>query len=167
MRYAFLTFLFIISYIIESTVFSFFPVAGVKPDLILIFVVFYALLKGPQEGVLAGLIGGLTEDIFFGHFIGLNAFPMLVTGFLFGLLEKKVYKENFFIPILTVIAATWLNQSLVFLLGLSIEGFPANYVAVFQNVIFPTLIYNSCLSPFIYGKFYKSTQKRFFRQPDY
>lgn len=167
MRYVFLTFVFAISYILESTIFIKFPVAGVKPNLILIFVVFYALLKGPREGALAGLIGGFLQDVLLGNFIGLNLLPMVLTGVLVGFLEKKVYKENFFIPIVSVLAATMIQQSLVYLLGLSIKGFPGNYLAVTIDILLPMAIYNSCLAPFLYGRFFKSAHKGLLRQPDY
>ena len=38
----------------QVTLLNFFPVFGVKPDLVLIIVVFNAFLKGSREGALVG-----------------------------------------------------------------------------------------------------------------
>lgn len=165
MRYFIMTILFLISLILQSTLFSHLTVAGAKPDLVLVFIIFYALLHGPEEGALMGLIGGLLEDLMFGQFIGLNAMAKLTVGYVFGVLERKIYKENLLIPMFGLFAGTFLNESVLYLLQMllymmGIAGETSvSYFAAVRSFIFPTAVYNSCLTPFIYGKFFRSSQK--------
>ncbi len=158
MRYLIMTVLFFISLILQSTLFSHLTVAGVKPDLVLILVIFYALLHGPKEGVFIGLVGGLLQDLMFGQNIGMNALAKLITGYAFGVLERKIYKENLLIPIFALFLGTFLNETVLYFIRLA-KGAPINYFTYVRSVIFSTAIYNSCLAPFIYERLFKSSQK--------
>ncbi len=172
MRYLIMTVVFLVSLILQSTLFSHLTVAGVKPDLVLIFIILYALLHGPKEGVLAGLLGGLLQDLLFGQFIGMNALPKLTVGYMFGVLERKIYKENLLIPMAALFLGTFVNETILYLLRQisylmgKTGGISLNYLVSVKDVIFSTAVYNSCLAPFIYGKFYKSSQKGLLRTID-
>jgi len=165
MRYFIMTVLFLIGLILQSTLFSRLTVAGVKPDLILIFVIFYALLHGSREGALVGLMGGLLQDLLFGQNIGINALSKIVVGYLFGTLEKKIYKENLLIPMVVVFLGTFLNETILYLLRMA-DGPVLNFFTSVKTVIFSVALFNSCLVPFVYGKFYKSSQKGLLRITD-
>ena len=164
MRFILMTFFFIFSLVFESTLFPHLTVAGVKPDFILVLVVFYAMLHGSREGAVIGLIGGLLQDLLIGQFIGLNALAMLLTGLFFGIMEYKVYKESIFIAAITLAVGTFLHETLVWFLGLLI-GFSGNYFMAFKNVILPVVVYNSCLAPFLYGRFYRSSHNGLLKKP--
>jgi rod shape-determining protein MreD len=150
--------IFIISLVLQSTLFSHLAVAGVKPDLPLIIIIFYALFNGSKEGALVGLLGGFLQDLMFGQNLGMNALAKFTVGYLFGSLERKIYKENLFIPMIVVFSGTFLNETILYVLRL-IDGVPLNYLTSLQSVILSTAVYNSCLVPFVYGRFYKSSQK--------
>ncbi|MHB9093642.1 MAG: rod shape-determining protein MreD [Eubacteriales bacterium] len=172
MRYFVMTVLFFIGLVLQATLFSHLTVAGVKPDLVLVLLVFYALLHGPMEGALMGLAGGLLQDLMFGQNIGMNTLAKLVTGYLFGALEKKIYKENVLVPMVVLFLATFLNETVLYILrffshvpGPTGES-SINYLASVKNIFFSTAVYNSCLAPFIYGRFYKSSQKGLLRITD-
>jgi rod shape-determining protein MreD len=150
--------MFFICFILQSTIFSHLTVAGVKPDLVLILIIFYALLHGPKEGMKIGIIGGLMQDLIFGYNIGMNSVAKVIVGFVFGLLERKIYKENLLIPMVALFLGTFLNETILYVLRMGV-GISGSYLASVRNVIFSTAVYNSCLTPFMYGLFYKTSQK--------
>jgi len=164
MRFVLMAFLFIISLVLESTLFSYLTVAGIKPDLVLIMIILYALFHGSREGAIIGLMGGLLQDMLLGQFIGLNALAKLLTGLIFGVLEYKIYKESILIAAMALIFGTWWHETVIWLLGL-FAGFSGNYFTAIINVIFPAIVYNSCLVPFIYGRFYRSSMKGLLQKP--
>ncbi len=172
MRYLVMTAVFLASLILQSTLFSHLTVAGVKPDLVLMFVILYALLHGPKEGLLIGLLGGLLQDFLFGQFVGMNALPKLTVGYMFGILERKIYKENLLIPIAAIFLGTFINETILYLLRQvsyllgHAGGTSLNYLESVRHVILSTAVYNSCLAPLIYTKFYKSSQKGVLRTLD-
>lgn len=148
----------VISLLLQLTVFNFIKVAGVKPDLILVFVIFNALLNGSRDGAVFGLVGGLLQDLITGQFIGLNAISKALTGFLFGLMGKKLYKENIIIPIISLFLGSIFCDFVIYILGYFIS-LNTSLLMVFKGKILPAAIYNACLTPFIYGKFYDSSAK--------
>ncbi|WP_418790745.1 rod shape-determining protein MreD [Phosphitispora sp. TUW77] len=162
MRYLVIAILFLISLILQSTIFSHLTVAGVKPDLVLIMTVFYALLHGSREGAIAGAIGGLLQDLMFGQNVGMNALAKIIVGYVFGSLEKKIYKENILIPMAIIFMSTLMSETVLYLLR-QYEGISGGYFGALRSVIISAAIYNSCLTPFLYGRFYKSSTKGLLR----
>ncbi len=162
LRYLLIIVLFLLGLILQSTIFSHLTVAGVKPDLVLIMTVFYALLHGSREGALAGAIGGLLQDLLFGQYLGMNTLAKVIAGYVFGMLEKKIYKENLLIPMAIIFVATLMHETVLYMLR-QYQGLSAGYFSTLRSVMISAAIYNSCLTPFIYGKFYKSSTKGLLR----
>lgn len=158
MRYLILGFLGFFSLILESTLFNEIMIAGVKPDLILIIVILYAIFNGPKEGALIGLFLGLLEDLFLSKYIGINALTKLVVGFLIGSLEKRIYKENFLVPTVALFFGS-LIYGLLFIIFSNMLGYSLGIVKIIY-VVLPMSIYNTCFAPFVYGSFYKASTKR-------
>ena len=79
--YLVMFFLTILGLVLQSTLLSEYTVAGVKPDLLLILVIFNCIFHGPDQGSLFGFFVGLLEDLYLGHFIGLNALTKGLTSF--------------------------------------------------------------------------------------
>ncbi|MDT3698488.1 MAG: rod shape-determining protein MreD [Thermincola sp.] len=172
MRYFIMIILFLVSLILQSTIFSHLSIAGVKPDLVLVFVVFYALLHGSYEGALVGLMGGLLQDLLFGQELGMNTLAKSVVGYVFGILEKKIYKDNILIPIIALLLGTVLNETILYLLRYFSylirpnDGSVGSYFLAFKGVIIYVAIYNACFAPFIYGRFYRSSYKGWLQKID-
>lgn len=158
MRKIILALMVIVSLILQSTVFNYIKVAGVKPDLVLVIIIFNALINGSKDGAILGFAGGLLQDILIGQFIGLNALSKAATGYIFGFVGKKLYRENIFIPILSLLLGSVFNDLMTYFLGYFVQlNIP--FLKALYDVIIPTAIYNSCLAPFLYGKFYNSSAK--------
>ncbi|HEX3015082.1 MAG TPA: rod shape-determining protein MreD [Desulfobacteria bacterium] len=99
MRYLGIAVLYVLGLVLQSTLFNFLKVGGVKPDLVLLLVIYFAFTNGPVKGALLGLGLGLLEDFFIGYYFGMNALALLVSGFVAGWFETVMYKENIFIAL--------------------------------------------------------------------
>lgn len=164
MRYLIIALSLFGSLILESTLLEELKVAGVKPDLLLIFVVFWALFHGKLEGAKMGFIFGLAEDLFVSKFIGLNVLCKMAVGYLVGMMENKFFKENFLVPVFTLFLAT-ITNNILYLIIVQVTGVDRNIGAFIWDATIPTAIYNACLSFLFYGKFYDLTTKGYLR-PD-
>ena len=158
MRKFILAILIFVSLILQLTVFNYIKVAGVKPDLILAIVIFNALINGSKEGAILGLVAGLAQDMMTGQFYGMNALSKMITGYIFGFAGRKLYRENILIPILCLFFGSVINESILFFLTYFID-LRISLIKAIQDKILPMAIYNSCLAPFIYSKFYDSSAK--------
>jgi len=157
MRYLVLGLLGFISLILQSTIFNELIIAGVKPDLILIIVIFFALFNGPWQGSIVGLGLGFLEDILFAKYIGLNALTKFFIGLIVGLIEKRMYKDNFLVPLICLFLGS-IIYSLLYFICANLTGYPLSFIQLL-HVSLPMAIYNTCFAPFIYGGFYKASTK--------
>lgn len=160
MRYLKLTILILSSLILQSTVFSHLTLAGAKPDIALILIVLYAIIYGSKEGALAGITAGLLQDLMFGQYLGINILTKVTVGYLFGLLERRIYKENLLIPVIVVFVGTLANEVLLYLFRLAIGISTGDFIYI-RGIILYTAVYNGILTLFIYRKLYASSQKGF------
>ncbi len=102
MRVFIISLILIINVILQSTLFSYIEIFGIRPNTSLIIVVTYALLRSDIEGAIVGFFAGLLQDILFGRVIGLYAALGFITGFLCGKPFKDFYRENYLIPMFFV-----------------------------------------------------------------
>jgi len=140
----------VVALLIQLTLINSITILGLKPDLIMIVVVVFSLMKGEKEGTISGFASGLLQDIFSIGLLGINAFAKTVIGFTCGLLKEKVFHEHilFLIPIITFIAS--LIQSILIFLLLRAFGIEYSLAWSLKQVALPEALYSSLLSPFIF-----------------
>lgn len=149
MRLIIIGLIIILNLILQSTVFQWFEIYGVAPNTALILIISFSIYLGKNKGATLGFFVGLLQDIILGRIIGLNALVFMVIGYIVGLMDQKIFKENLLIPFILAAVGTLfyeiINLLLIFLLGYKIELFD-----IIKKMLFIEVLYNSILSPFIY-----------------
>lgn len=148
----------VLAIFIQVTLLNFFPVFGVKPDLLLILVVLNAFQKGYREGALAGFLGGLMVDLAVGSYIGMNALVLMATGYLVGLVESKLYKDSTVIIIVLTVVSSLFAQFLAYIMLYSMGVSISPGVAMFRVGI-PTALYTAVLVPVLSRWFARSSRE--------
>ena len=109
--------IFIIIYLLQANLFSWFNLAGVKPNLFVILVLIIGLFAGKVTGITFGVIIGFVLDLLIGKSIGISATMLGIIGFVGGYLGKNFSKDSR-ITIITMIAiATLLYEIGVIILN--------------------------------------------------
>ena len=85
---------FFIIYFLQVNIFSSFTIAGISPNLFVIYVLFIGLYANQFWGITLGVIFGLIIDLIFGKTIGITAVMLCVIGFLGSYFDKNFSKEN-------------------------------------------------------------------------
>lgn len=85
---------------------------GAHPNLMLVTVVAWGLLRGNRDGLIWALVGGVLLDLFSLAPMGTATLPLLIVMFLVGLLEFTAFRVVIWLPIATVFVATPLYQIL-------------------------------------------------------
>ena len=122
---------------------------NVKPDLMLVTVVCWSVLRGAREGTTWAFVGGLSLDMFSSGPFGLSALALMVISLTASLGELNIFRSHVLLPLVAVIVGT-VAHTAVYLLGLQLWG---NYVAWFdiaRRIMLPTLFVNILLVPLIY-----------------
>lgn len=142
--------------LLQSTIFSTYSIKGTVPDLVLIFVAFYALINGARKGTVYGFLCGLLEDLMLGRFIGMNALAKGLTAYVLGKLQGNVFKENVMVGVLSVIVATCFNTASMFLMSLIFLPVFHIDMGLITGIIYQ-VIYNIALAVPIYLWYYDSS----------
>lgn len=162
MRYVVLFLLPFTAIFFQSTIVNAYSIQNALPDLVLIFVVFYALMNQAGKSAVYGFLCGLLEDLFLGRFIGMNALAKGITGFILGKLQGHVFKENLLVGITAVLLGTIINSLLLFLLSIVVfEVFNINLNLV--TTILLQGLYNVLLSAPFYVWYYNSSRDGWLR----
>ena len=140
----------VVALLIQLTLINSITILGLKPDLIMVVVVVFSLLRGEKEGTISGFASGLLQDIFSTGLLGINALAKTVIGFTCGILKEKIFHEHilFLIPVITFIAS-FMQSILIFLL-LRAFGLEYGLAWSLKQIALPEALYSSLLSPFVF-----------------
>lgn len=149
MRFIVTGLIMIADFILQTTVFDYIEIGGVKPNTFIIILVSFAILDGSLTGAIMGLIGGFAHDIFFSDIIGVNALIYMLLGYSIGFAHEKVYRDSLIVPVIITFISTIALGILTFIYTF-FARFQIEFNVIFINKLFPEAVYNSILSIFIY-----------------
>lgn len=135
--------------VLQTTVVEYIAIQGIKPNLLVIFIISIALLRGSAEGAVVGLAAGMAMDMAAGKIIGLYAFIGLYIGLFIGFMNKKIYRENYLIVLFVTFVFTSVIETLVYFV-INLTNGQIYWLNAFGKFITPTALYNSVLSVVIY-----------------
>ncbi len=144
----------LINFLLQSSILPYISVLGVVPNTALIIIICVALYKGRYYGGFVGLVIGIVQDIVFSPVIGVNAFIYFFAGYLVGLVENKLTKENILIPILfSILGTIYYNFSYYIFMFFLSRDIP--FLSFAKDILIIETIYNGILSIPIYKIFSK------------
>lgn len=154
----------ILNLVFQTTFLQYIRIRGVIPNTSVILIASYALLRGRNEGAVAGLFAGVLHDIFFGASFGYYSFLGLATGYICGIFHQNFYRENYMLPFFVCTLATIIYETLIYLSEFLLNGNLSFFYSLF-NIILPEAVYTAAFSLFIYRllfniNFYLETGER-------
>lgn len=136
--------------LLQATVAPHLTILGARPDLMLLTVVSWSVLRGTREGIVWGFVGGLCLDLFSGAPFGLSALALIAIGFFSGLGETNIYRGHIALPIVAALVAT-LIHGLLYLFLLHIMGRAIAWFDILLGVMLPSTILNGLLIMPVYA----------------
>lgn len=123
-------------------------IGSVKPDILLVATICWALFEGPSRGALFGFWAGLLEDVFSTAVLGVGAFAKTLMGYFAGELRQRVVSKSVIWPMLIIFVGTILHELIKFaawtMVGL--ERKPPFEL----TVIFGLALYNAVITLAVY-----------------
>ncbi len=146
-RWAFI-FVLLVTMLLELAVAPEIALGSVRPDILLVVLVCWALLEGSRSGAILGFWGGLMEGIFTTTALGVTAFIKTVAGYVVGELRRRVVTRTVLWPMAVVFLVSILHEVAKFGLWsmLGLEGRPSFRLGVvagfaLYNSLFTLLVY--------------------------
>lgn len=147
--YISLFFTFILIYILQSNVFTWFNIMGVKPNLFVVLILFCGLFTGKKSGLICGVIFGILIDLFIQTRVIIEPIMLGALGFTSGVLVKNFSKENRLNIMIIVIGATLVYETGVYILQILLNGINLELIA-FIKIVLIEMLYNAMLTIIIY-----------------
>lgn len=132
--------------VFQSTLFHGLALGAVKPDFVMLLVVFFSLYKGSKQGMFYGMVMGLFVDALSGGIIGVNSFVFGCIGFLCGLLDERVYINHFLTKFLVGFSACSFYMIVYYVLALQFFQLPEFFAN--PDIILGTIGYTSICNIF-------------------
>ena len=141
----------IISYVLQTTFSQTMSFGVVAPNLLMIFVCCYALLRGKREGIFVGFFAGMLVDIFFGYYevIGISAFLYMIIGYIVGIFHDILYLQDILIPIVAVAACDFAYNFIYYIITFLLRN-KLDFMHYLKTIILPELVYTVFLAVFVY-----------------
>lgn len=141
---------FLIIYFLQSNFFNWFTIAGIKPNLFIIFTLFISLFAGVKIGTAYGIFFGLFLDIVIGRSLGVSGIMYGIVGLLGGYFDKNFSKDSRITIMLMVIGTTLLYEIgnyIISIMQLSIQI----EILSFIKILLIEVIYNVILTIILYS----------------
>ena len=156
----------LLNFLLQSTILPYIAILGVVPNTTLLIVMSISLFKGKYYGGFTGLIIGLLQDIIFSSVIGINSFIYFFAGYITGMVENKLSRENPFIPILFSLVGTiyynFMYYIFMFFLSTNIP-----FLSFSKSIMLVEILYNIIAAIPIYmifSKMFKEPTIKFARK---
>lgn len=112
-------------YFLQSNLFSWFNIAGVMPNIFIIFVLFIGLFTNRSLGAIYGMVVGMFIDLVIGTKIGVNSVVLGIIGFLAAVFDKNFSKDSRMTIMLMVLVSTILGEVILYII---------NYILLKTNI---------------------------------
>ena len=122
---------------------------GARPDLMLLVVLVWTAVRGLDEGLIWGFIGGLVIDLLSGGALGVQVLSLLAVAFLAG----QGWAEGLGSPLVRMLLLALLcgmAYHLVLLVALAWTGREVDWGFSMLQVAGPSVLLNMVLTPFVW-----------------
>ena len=144
-----LAIIFFVILFLQENIFQTFTIAGIMPNLFVIYILFIGLSANATVGISFGVIGGLIIDLLYSKTVGITALMLCLIGYLGAYFDRNFSKENKITIIIMVALATVVFEVGYYAVSAIILGFKAE-IWYFIKILIIEVIYNILLTIIFY-----------------
>jgi rod shape-determining protein MreD len=135
--------------LIQSSIGPFLTIVGVHPDLVLVAVISWTILRGPAEGLVWAIIGGIGLDLFSGGPFGVMTIALVITSLLASLGYGRAFGGYLILPLALTFPLS-LVYYLSYTLFLSVLNEPIAWLPALTSVVLPASVINIVAMLFLF-----------------
>ena len=148
-RYISMFVLFYICFLLQTTVFTYFKISNVVPNLILLMTSISGFMYGRRMGMFIGLSAGLLTDLLYGEVVGISILIFAVIGYLNGSANKLYIKDDYVIPFTAMAVSDILYGLLFYFCHFLLRG-RFHILSYFRSLMIPEMIYTFFVGIILY-----------------
>ena len=134
---------FIVIYLLQSILFSHFTIAGIMPNMFVIFMMFIGLYMGRT---IYGIMAGILIDFWVGKNIGLTSVALALIGIISGALEKTLSKDSRITVLLMGVICTIIYEIALYFLQFIVLGINVEILNFINRNNIQYIAYNNFIS---------------------
>lgn len=134
-------FVLLVVLVLQATLLYRIEIAGIRPDLLVAFVVYIAWMRGPVAGTLVGFAVGLLQDLDAPGPLGLNAFAKSLVAFLVAKAGFRVHRSNLGVRFAFFFLAMLAHDIVYF--GVATHGEPRAFLTQMLTIALPSALYTT------------------------
>lgn len=139
-RFIVILVLVLFCFVLQSTILHSFALGSITPNLLIVITSSIGFMRGKKEGMITGFVAGLLIDLFFGTYIGFQAFIYMVIGYCNGYFQRLFYDEDIKLPLVLISCSQFTYGLCIFVTGFLLQAkFDFYYYLI--NIILPELVY--------------------------
>ena len=158
MRRIVMAILIVLTAICQFTLFQVFAIASIKPDLLLMLTVCFALMRGRRSGIWTGFFCGLAADLLYPGHPGFYALIYMWMGYLAGGAYRIFYDDDIKTPLMLVGGCSLLTGLYEYVFTYLPRG-RIHILFYLRRIIIPQTIYTLLMTLLFYGLLYKLNRK--------
>jgi rod shape-determining protein MreD len=140
---------FIFIYLLQANFFTWFKIAGVMPNLIVILMLYIGLFMGKKSATTYGIVFGMLVDIFISRKLGITSIMLAAVGIIADLFDKNFSKDNRITVMAMVGISTIIYEIGVYMISYALLNINIETLA-FTKILIIETIYNVILTIIIY-----------------
>ena len=145
-------FILMLLFSIQTTFLELLSLGGIKPDLVLIFVVYCGIHFQKNNGIGMGVLVGFIQDNLSGGLLGINTLSKGLAGLFFSSLKDKIIVEGILPISYFLFAASLIDGMIYFIATTSLMGAQIQIDSLFYHIAFFG-IYNAVAGLFLFHMF--------------
>jgi len=141
--------LILLCFILQCTVLPAISLASIKPNLLIILIVSFALMRGKKEGMFVGFLCGFLVDLFFENRLGFHALMYTYIGYLNGFCCRIFYDDDIKMPILLIAASDFAYNLCLYMTQFLLRG-RIDFFYYLGRVMIPEVLYTAIMTILCY-----------------
>ncbi|MBI3941955.1 MAG: rod shape-determining protein MreD [Chloroflexi bacterium] len=135
--------------LVQTTIATRITLWGVHPDILLMVVVSWSLLRGVGAGITWAFVSGILLDLLSSGSFGIITIAMVSAAYLTGVGEGNLFREAFLLPFIACLIASLVYYFVILIMTLALSR--ANLAGIGTiNVIAIATLFNVALMPVAY-----------------
>lgn len=140
---------FVFIYLLQANLFTWFKIAGVMPNLLVILMLYIGLFMGRNSSIAYGAIFGILVDIFISRKLGITSIMLIIIGIIADLFDKNFSKDNRITVMAMVAIITIIYEIGSYMLNYTFLNINVEILS-FGKILLIETLYNIILTIIIY-----------------
>lgn len=145
-------------FILQCTMFKALSLAGISPNLLVLFTASIGFMRGKKEGMLVGIVSGVLTDIFYCDVFGVNVLIFMYVGYINGIFNKHFLPEDYRLPLVLIGISDLIYGGAMYILRFLFRS-KLGLGYYFLNIMVPEAVYTVLLAIILFKPIYSIISK--------